>query len=102
MASARSLFLFRKELHDGLTDCPQHLRVDVLHGVVRGVPVRSEGIVAIGIIRNDVDGGNHGNFVHRHMVVGDVSAGLLREVGLGISIARCLLGSDDDDLGIFQ
>ena len=72
--------LFRIEgLDDGLTNGLQRVLVKVDHVSADRMPGGTEGtLLAIGIIRDDVDGRNACFLVHRDMVVGDGSA-----LGLG-------------------
>ena len=55
--------------------CLEGVLVDVLHSVVYGVPRRSEGAsLAVGVVGDDVNGGDVEEVVDGDVVVGDISA----------------------------
>ena len=57
--TTRELFLGVKHLNDGLTHSLEGVLVEMSHVVVHGVPSRTEtALLAVGIIRDDVDGRN--------------------------------------------
>ena len=90
-------------MDDGLSDGFQRVFVDVLHVVVDGVPCGSEAAGgAVGIEGDDVDGGDAGGLVERHVVVGDIAAFTVGEVA---GIAGCLGGCPhfvDDGIGVLH
>ena len=68
------------ELDERLTDSFEGVAVDVLHVVADGVPRRTEAALrTVGVVVDDVDTGDVGCLIDRHVVVGDVASLLVDE-----------------------
>ena len=73
-------FLLVYELYDGLSCGAESLARDMVHGVVDGVPCRSERrLWAVFVVWYDVSAWYARDVVDRHVVVGDISSHRLWE-----------------------
>ena len=75
MSCPYGLFLGEEHLDDGLSHGLQGAFVYLFHDIIDGVPGGAEvALLAVGIVGNDVDGGDIAHLGDRHMVVGNHSA----------------------------
>lgn len=61
-------------MHNRCSDSLERVSVDILHGVVYGVPIMSESAFRIGVVLNNIDAWYACKFIHVQMIVGNGSA----------------------------